>query len=191
MRRRWRDKADDIANNEQREISFHDLGKFVDAKAPAMAHPVFGDIKDDPRVGRKDSKGSTNGRGANFAASGNDRGLPGVNNKKPDSCNASTVPQSVLFAMAIKSYSAANTSRSFTWSTDFSSFVQRVSVNCLVPGHFVRECPKSSFCKISGYQSKHSTYPHLQRNAREPGEISPRENTDEHKVSVPDSNAPK
>ena len=81
LRRRWRDKADDIANNEQREISFHDLGKFVDAKAPAMAHPVFGDIKDAPRVGRKDSKGSTNGRGANFAASGNDGGLPDVNNK--------------------------------------------------------------------------------------------------------------
>ena len=31
----------------------------MDAKASAMAHPVFGDIKDDPKVDRMDSKGST------------------------------------------------------------------------------------------------------------------------------------
>jgi len=35
-----------------REITFHDFAKFVDAKACAMTHPVFGYIKDDPRIGR-------------------------------------------------------------------------------------------------------------------------------------------
>ena len=57
LRRSWRYKADDITNNEHQETTFHDLAKFVDAKARAMIHPVFGDIKDDPRIGRKDSKG--------------------------------------------------------------------------------------------------------------------------------------
>jgi len=56
-----------------------------------MAHPVFGDIKDDPRVGRKDSKGSTNRGGANFATSENDIGHPDVNNKQADSAIGSTV----------------------------------------------------------------------------------------------------
>ena len=62
-------------------------------------------------------------------------------------------------------------------------------VNCLLPGYFTRKCPKSSFCKISGCQSNHSTYLHPQRDAREPEEISPRENTNEHEVSIPDGNA--
>ena len=90
LRRSWRDKADDITNNEHREITFHDLAKFVDAKARAMIHPVFGDIKDDPRIGRKDSKGSTNRRGANFATSMNDGGRTDVN-KQPDSSLDSTM----------------------------------------------------------------------------------------------------
>ena len=40
-----------------------------------MTHPVFGDIRDDPRIGRKDSKGSTNRRGANFATSSKVQGV--------------------------------------------------------------------------------------------------------------------
>ena len=43
----------------------------------------------------------------------------------------------------------------------------------------MRDCPKSSFCKISGWQSKHSTYLHPQGDVREP----------EHEDSVPDGNA--
>jgi len=54
----------------------------------------------------------------------------------------------------------------------------------------IRECPKSSFCKVSGCQSKHCTYSHPQRDAQEPEETSPREDTDEHEVSIPDGNAP-
>jgi len=91
LRRSWHDKADDITNNEQREITFHNFAKFVDAKARTMIHPVFGDIKDDPRIGRKDSKGSTNRRGANFTTSGSDGDHPDVNNKQPDSSIGSTV----------------------------------------------------------------------------------------------------
>ena len=32
--------------------------------------------------------------------------------------------------------------------------------NCLVSGHVVKQCPKASFCKIEGCQSKHSTFLH-------------------------------
>lgn len=52
----------------------------------------------------------------------------------------------------------------------------------------MRGCPKTSFCKISGCQSKHSTYLNPERDVQEPGETSPRENTNEHEVSVADSN---
>ena len=194
LRRSWRDKADDITNNEKREITFHDLAKFVDAKARAMTHPVFGDIKDDPRIGRKDSKGSANRRGVSFATSGNDGGHPDINNKKPDLSIGSTVatrlPPKCPFC---------NGQHVLVRCKDFKKlrveqrlrFVRSkgLCVNCLLPGHFVRECLKSSFCKISGCQSKHSTYLHQQRDVREPEETSPRENTNEHEVPVPDGNA--
>ena len=194
LRRSWRDKADDVTNNEQREITFHDLAKFVDAKARAMAHPVFGDIKDDPRVGRKDSKGLTNRRGANYATSGNDGGHPDANNKQPDSSIGPTVA-----AKLPPKCPFCNSQHVLVRCKDFKKLrvEQRLQfirskglcVNCLLPGHFVRECPKSSFCKISGCQSKHSTYLHLQRNAQEAEEASPHQNTNEHEVSIPDGNA--
>ena len=38
--------------------------------------------------------------------------------------------------------------------------------NCLLPGHLVRVCPKSSFCKNPGCQSKHSTYLHPTEGTR-------------------------
>ena len=194
LRRSCCDKADDITTNEQREITFHGLAKLVDTKARAMTHLVFGDVKDDPRIGRKDSKGSTNRRGANFATSGNDGGHPDANNKQPDSSIDSTaatrLPPECPFC---------NSHHALVRSKDFKKlrvgqrlqFVRSKSlcVNCLLPGHFVRDCTKSIFCKISGWQSKHSTYLHPQRDVREPEETSPRENTNEHEDSVPDGNA--
>ena len=184
LRRSWRDKADEITNNETREITFHDFSKFVDSKARAMAHPVFGDIKDDPRTGRKDSKGSTNRRGASFAT---------VNNKQPDTSVGPTEvtrpPPSCPFC---DSHHVLVRCRAFKKLrvAQRLQFVRSkgLCVNCLLPGHFVRECPKSSFCKISGCQSKHSTYLHPQRDAREPEETPPRENSNEHEVSIPDGN---
>ena len=194
LRRSWRDKADDITNDEQREITFHDFAKFADAKARAMAHPVFGDVKDDPKVGKKDSKGSINRRGANFATSGNDGHHTDVNNKQPDSSISSTVTMRLPAKCPF-----CNSHHVLVRCKDFKKlrvgqrlqFVRSkgLCVNCLLSGHFVRECPKSSFCKVSGCQSKHSTYLHPQRDAQDPEETSPHENTNEHEVSVPGGNA--
>lgn len=50
-------------------------------------------------------------------------------------------------------------------------------INCLLPGHFVRDCPKSSFCRISGCHFKHSIYLYPQKDAREAEETSPFANT--------------
>ena len=166
----------------------------MDAKARAMTHVVFGDINDDPRIGRKDSKGSTNRRGANFATSGNDGGNPDVDNKQPDSIIKSTVATRLQLKCPF-----CNSHHVLVPCKDFKKlrveqglwFVRSkgLCVNCLLPGYFVRECPKSSFCKISGCQSKHSTYLHPQRDVREPEETPPRDNTNEHEVPVRDGNA--
>ena len=36
--------------------------------------------------------------------------------------------------------------------------------NCLTPGHFVRDCPKESFCRVQRYIGKHSTFLHPRSN---------------------------
>lgn len=53
----------------------------MDAKVYIMVYSVFGDIKDDLRVGRKDLKGLINRRGVNFVILGNDGDYFNVNNK--------------------------------------------------------------------------------------------------------------
>jgi hypothetical protein len=44
LRRLWCDVADDITSNQSRDITFEDLAKFVEKKARALTHPVFGKI---------------------------------------------------------------------------------------------------------------------------------------------------
>ena len=60
--------ADDITNNAQREITFKDLAKFVEARARALTHPVFGNISGDSKGSCKDLKGSKNQKNSNFEA---------------------------------------------------------------------------------------------------------------------------
>lgn len=67
LRLKWRDVADDITNNAQREITFTDLTKFMKARARALTHPVFGNISGDSKGTCKNLKGSKNRKGSNFA----------------------------------------------------------------------------------------------------------------------------
>ena len=35
---------------------------------------------------------------------------------------------------------------------------KHLCINCLIPGHFVQDCPKRSFCRVEGCTKKHSTF---------------------------------
>ena len=67
FRQKRRDVTDDIMNNIQREITFDDLARFVEAKARVLAHPVFGNVSGDAKTNSKDSKGLKNRKGTSFA----------------------------------------------------------------------------------------------------------------------------
>ena len=87
LRRKWRDVADGITNNIQREITFDDLAKFVEAKARVLAHPVFGNVSGDAKKKSKDSKGLKNRKGTSLAT------WVGEGSQEGDAClsaNAST-----------------------------------------------------------------------------------------------------
>ncbi len=38
---------------------------------------------------------------------------------------------------------------------------KKLCINCLTPNHFVKDCPKKSFCRIQDCPAKHSTFLHL------------------------------
>jgi hypothetical protein len=44
LRKRWHARADRISEDENREIMFEDVVKFVEREARAASHPIFGDI---------------------------------------------------------------------------------------------------------------------------------------------------
>ena len=49
LKSKWRDVADDITNNKLREITFDDIVQFVELRARATNHPVFGRLTNENR----------------------------------------------------------------------------------------------------------------------------------------------
>ena len=54
LRRSWRDVADAIMERESREVTIDDIAKFVESKARASSHPIFGNIPDEVKDNRKE-----------------------------------------------------------------------------------------------------------------------------------------
>ncbi|XP_046847963.1 uncharacterized protein LOC124441528 [Xenia sp. Carnegie-2017] len=50
IRQKWCDIADDITSNKKREVTFEDISRFVEVKARALNHPIFGKINNDSKV---------------------------------------------------------------------------------------------------------------------------------------------
>lgn len=67
LRQRWCDVADDITNNKHREITFEDIASFVESKARAFNHPVYGAINTERRNQGKTSNDRRPWHSDNFA----------------------------------------------------------------------------------------------------------------------------
>ena len=69
LRQKWRDVADTVTERQEREVTFSDVGGFVEEKARVLKHPIFGDISSEPKgKGGLDTRKSTNRRVSSFAA---------------------------------------------------------------------------------------------------------------------------
>ena len=69
LRQKWRDVADTVTERQEREVTFSDVGGFVEEKARVLTHPIFGDISSQPKgKGGLDTRKSTNRRVSSFAA---------------------------------------------------------------------------------------------------------------------------
>ena len=54
LRRNWRDVVDNITQRESREININDIATFVEAKARASSHPIFGNLSNEARENKRE-----------------------------------------------------------------------------------------------------------------------------------------
>jgi hypothetical protein len=169
LRQKWRDVADRITEREEREISIEDITAFVVARARAAAHPIFGNLSGEtqkshfdhgkPRSHKPPPKGTSS-----FATQGN-QPVPTRNDARTLKCPSCNGNHWLSRCVDFKKMSLE----------ERHTFVRNKNVcsNCLVVGHQVNSCPRSSFCRIENCESKHSTYLHPKSNDR--SEIQQRE----------------
>ena len=149
LRLKWRDLADDITSNKSREITFDDVVKFVEKRARALNHPIFGKLNNDSNRSKlnklQDPKLQDPKTRFNF----------GVDYRPNES--------KVKCMMCEGDHILPRCNRFKSESLDGRlKFVRKKGLcyNCLFQGHMVNSCPKNSFCKVTGCQSKHSTFLH-------------------------------
>ena len=193
LRQKWRDVADGITNNIQREITFDDLAKFVEAKARVLAHPVFGNVSGDAKTNSKDSKGLKNRKGTSFATwvgAGSQEGDASLSaNASTNTAGAMRVPPKCPLCKNKHVLARCRDFKRLSVDQRFQ-FVRknRLCDNCLLPGHFVKVCFESSFCKIPGCKFKHSTYLHADGDIRQADQPSSNGNASGDGPAISDGN---
>ena len=164
LRQKWRDVADTITERQEREVTISDVASFVEEKARILTHPIFGDISSEPKgKGGLDKRKSTSRRVSSFAADAHN----------PDHTGEG-VSEEISVPRFNRNSLCCPLCKSPHWLSQCNDFRRRgvseryefvrekeLCYNCLVPGHYVAACPKTSFCKVDGCHDKHSTFLHL------------------------------
>ena len=128
-------------------MTVNDITLFVTARARAATHPIFGKIANESKSKPLNSKARRDGpRGSGFSTQG---GKLTTKSKCP-LCNADHwLSRCEKFRK-----------QSIRERQDLVR-AKKLCINCLSgDGHFVRDCPTESFCKVHGCNSKHSTFLH-------------------------------
>ena len=148
--------VDVIVQRGHREVTVKDLMDFVVARARVANHPIFGQIhnNDGKNVGNVNNQRQQQYRARNYATEGTqqanrDGTMKGV---RWPSCEAN---HWLSQCHAFKKLTVE----------DCHKLVRAKNLcnNCLVPGHFVKDCPKRSFCRVHDCKEKHSTFLHPKR----------------------------
>ena len=168
LRLKWRDLVDTISQKEKRDPDLKDISEFVEARSRATNHPIFGKVQTEQRPPFNSRTNNGNRRvGKAFVTQGLEQPhLQRSNNKeerKELKCPSCKRNHWLSQCDAFKKLSLSN----------HYQFVRanKLCVNCLVPGHFVQDCPKRSFCRIQGCTKKHSTYLHVKETSPSQNEI--------------------
>ena len=175
LRLKWRDLVDAISQKEGRDPNLKDISEFVEARSRATNHPIFGKVQTEQRPPLNTRTNTKNRRdGKTFAIQGLQQSFPQLPNNKEGrkelKCPSCQRNHWLSQCDVFKKLSLSNRYQ----------FVRanKLCLNCLVPGHFVQDCPKRSFCRIQGCTKKHSTYLHVKetppsQNRIEAGQTEP------------------
>ena len=147
MKRRWRTKADQIFETEEREIVFDDIVKFVNKEVRAASHPIFGDLSSlMPDSRDKHRNKVTQKTVKNFAAA---------------STETRSEQQDRQCVLCLKDHNL-NECVQFKKKTyeDRLKLVKEKGLcfNCLIPYHMVKQCRKKPACLQC--KRKHETLLH-------------------------------
>ena len=84
LRKKWRNTADQISEDQGREIKFEDIVVFVEEEARAASHPVFGDISARSWDHEREKNTYSKPKGKSFAIKGDDADQGRSNESKED-----------------------------------------------------------------------------------------------------------
>ena len=155
IRLKWRDTVDRIIEKENRDVTVKDIMAFVAAKARAATHPIFGKVVNENRGKQVNGKSSRKPpRGGGFSTQG--KPPPDKTSKEKPKCPSCSSSHWLSRCDKFRKQSLQERQR----------FVDdhKLCSNCLTAGHFVRDCPKESFCRVQGCVGKHSTFLHPRSN---------------------------
>ncbi|XP_068724103.1 uncharacterized protein [Montipora capricornis] len=154
LRLKWREMADKVMQQEQRDANLKDITDFVESRSRVTNHPIFGKISGDSRFSNSTDRTKQVRRTA--------KSFPVQVNSKQSRGH-----------LEVKTQPKCPSCEGNHWLSQCEDF-KKLSVsdryqlvrskklcsNCLVPGHFAQDCPKKSFCRITGCNKKHSSFLH-------------------------------
>ena len=129
---------------------------FVAAKARAATHPIFGKVVNENKVKQVNGISSRKTlRGGGFSTQGTPP--PPKTSKEKLKCPSCSSSHWLSRCQKFRKQSLQ----------EGQVFVDdnKLYSNCLTPGHFVRDCPKESFCGVQGCIGKHATFLNPRSNA--------------------------
>ena len=149
MRLKWRDTVDRIVESEARDVTVEDIMAFVTAKARAATHPIFGKVQNENKAKLMVNKPKQQGpRASGFSTQGKSEPSKPLDAKCLLCSGKHWLPRCARF----RKQSLAERQRLVK--------EKRLCHNCLSAVHFVRACPKQSYCKAQGCTTKHLTFLH-------------------------------
>ncbi len=161
LKAKWREVVDGIMQRERRDATVKDISDFIEARARVANHPIFGKISSDGRRNESSNPRKQPFSVKNYATFGEQ--IPPTTFSKNVKCPSCDKNHWLSQCDTFKRMKV----------DDRYKFVRAkgLCVNCLVPGHFVRDCPKKSFCRVDSCADKHSTFLHV-KVSKTPSSIS-------------------
>ena len=166
LRQRWRDVADNITENEEREITIEDLinldldlSNFVVVRARAANHAVFGDISSPEVSGNAKPRPKSKLRKASTFTTQTGRDYPSASNATNVQHNQSKRKCPLCSSNHWLSQCISVRRNS---SSERLAFVRSKELceNCLVRGHKPCSCRRPRFCRVTSCNSNHFSFLH-------------------------------